>query len=163
MFYLFGHAPITDLLMYLSEKHTEAVYAHYVVRIGWILLGVFVLLLAGVFHLADRKIAKLAVWLVFCACIYFNYHRMISYSIEYVHFIQYIILAGILFYATRRHYIATAVICLVAGLLDEFSQTGWAEPLNWRDYGLNIVGTVAGLLLIWTIQGSRLVGRQEKQ
>jgi hypothetical protein len=163
MFYVFGHAPLTDLLMYLSKKYTEQVYAHYVLMIGWILLGIFLLLLAGVFHLADRRIAKLAAWLVFCAFIYFNYNRMISYSIEYVHFVQYMILAGILFYATRRNYVATAVICLVAGLLDELYQTGLAEPLNWRDYGLNTVGTVGGLLLIWTIQGSRLVGRQEKK
>ncbi len=153
MFYVFGHRPVSDVLMYLSDKHSEKVYAHYVVMTGKILLAVFFLLLAGVLHRATQKAAKLFAWLLLVALVYVNYHRMVSYSVEYVHFIQYFILTVVLFYATGRNPVVTAVISLMAGVLDESYQTGWVEPINWRDCVLNMVGTASGFLFVWTMQG----------
>ena len=152
LFFLYGHKPVSDFCYYLVDKYTEEAYGYYVRYAGAILAALFALFIAWVLFLSQNKSIKLTVWAVSGILMAVLYNRLVVYSIEYIHFIQYVGLTYLLFYACNRKYPPAIILSLALGLLDEYIQTKGLAPINWRDVLLNAVGTAWGILLVMTMK-----------
>lgn len=156
VFYLLGHIPVSEFCYYLRDTYSFAVYQYYILLTGKMLLGLLIVGILWQLKTTQNRLLKIGLWLSFLLGVGYFYHDLIVFDIEYIHFIQYCVLTVVLFHAFKKRYWLALLLGFGLGVLDELYQAYHPPvPLNWRDVLLNILGAVAGGLVLLTVEKNK--------
>jgi hypothetical protein len=150
------HDEVTTLMIKLRNTLGRDAYNSY---IAWIFL---VILLAFVAHLAyyigkeSRKKLYYTLAAGVSILMVISFRVIMVYSIEAIHFLEYCMLALLLF-PVLKSYGDTVFLVAILGTLDEMFQYRFLTPdfeyFDFNDCFLNLVGAGAGAVLIFTTAG----------
>ncbi len=156
VFYLIGHIPVSEFCYYLRDTYSFAVYQYYILLTGKSLLMLLIVWLVWQLKTTQKRLQKTGLWLIFLLGVGYFYHDLIVFDIEYIHFIQYCSLTVVFFQALKKRYWIALLLSLGLGFLDELYQAYHPSgPLNWRDVLLNVLGVVAGGLVLLTVEKNK--------
>jgi hypothetical protein len=159
------HDEITTLAIKLRNAIGRDRYNDYLAYGFLVLLLVFLALLFYKSLKGPHRILKTSLSIIVTAMMVVSFRLLMVYSIEAIHFVEYMIVA-ILLVPVLRSYGETVFWVTLLGILDELFQYRYLTPtfeyFDFNDITLNLIGAGAGVLVVFVFSGSAIELRQIK-
>lgn len=146
------HEAITELAIRLRNAIGRD---HYNAYLAYGFLSVLLVVLSFLFYHSlkgPQKYLKITLSFILTAMIVFSFRFLMVYSIEAIHFVEYMLVAIILL-PVLRSYGGTVFWITILGILDELFQYRFLTPnfeyLDFNDIILNLLGAGAGVLVVF--------------
>lgn len=153
------HDEVTQLAIRLRNAVGRDLYNAYLADFFVVLLLVVLALLA--WHIARSR----RIWLnsilvsVIAGLMIFSFQYLLTYSIEAIHFVEYMIVA-ILLFPVLRSYGETVFWVMILGILDELFQYFFLVPefeyFDFNDNFLNLLGAATGAIAVFVLAGDAI-------
>lgn len=159
------HDEITGLVIKLRNNVGRDQYNDYFAY-GFLAHMIIVLIIMIYYSLRERqKLLKLSLVAVISALSLVSYRVLMTYNIEAIHFVEYMLLAMILM-PVIRSYGETVFWVTILGILDELFQYRFLTPnfeyFDFNDNILNLIGAGAGVVMIFILGGDAVQLRKMK-
>jgi hypothetical protein len=146
------HQLITDLAIRLRNAIGRDRYNEY---LAYSFLALLMIVVAMLFYHSFRsrqRYVKLAFSVGVTALIVFSFRFLMVYSIEAIHFVEYMLVA-VLLLTVLKSYGETVFWVTILGILDELFQYRFLNPtfeyLDFNDITLNLLGAGAGAVIVF--------------
>jgi hypothetical protein len=151
------HDEITTLAIKLRNAIGRDRYNNYLAYGFLVLLLVFLALLFYKSLKGPHRILKTSLSIIVTALMVVSFRLLMVYSIEAIHFVEYMIVA-ILLVPVLRSYGETVFWVTLLGILDELFQYRYLTPtfeyFDFNDITLNLIGAGAGVLVVFVFCGN---------
>lgn len=153
------HDEVTQLAIKFRNAVGRDLYNAYLADFFVVLLLVMLALLA--WHIArSRRIWLNSILVVIIAgLMVFSFRFLMTYSIEAIHFVEYMIVA-ILLFPVLRSYGETVFWVMILGILDELFQYFFLVPefeyFDFNDNFLNLLGVATGAIAVFVLAGEAI-------
>lgn len=149
------HKEVSRVFDWLSKELSFEVYNNIAFGTSLFLAAAFFAFVLFNIRKGDRRRLKISYWLFTALLVGASYKTLIVFNVESIHFVQYAVLALLVFPLAMR-YGETVLWCTLLGALDE----GYQYFVLYRDYNdvyfdfndilLNLVGAGIGALILFT-------------
>jgi hypothetical protein len=159
------HEAITELAIRLRNAIGRDKYNEYLAYSFLALLLAFIAFLCYHIFKSRQRYLKLALLAIVTALIVFSFRFLMVYSIEAIHFVEYMLVAIILL-PVLRSYGETVFWVTILGILDELFQYRFLTPnfeyLDFNDITLNLLGAGAGALSVYVFSSDAITLKRFK-
>jgi hypothetical protein len=159
------HDEITSLAIRLRNAIGRDSYNDYLAYGFLAFLLVFIFLLIHQSLKGPQRILKTSLSIIVAAMTVVSFRLFMTYSIEAIHFVEYMIVA-VLLMPVLRSYGETVFWVTILGILDELFQYRFLTPtfeyFDFNDITLNLIGAGAGVLVVFIFRGTAIELRQTK-
>jgi hypothetical protein len=148
------HQVITDLAIKLRNAIGRDRYNEYIAYFFLFLLLVTLVIYCYYSLKGRQKFLKSALFVIIIALMVISFKYLMTYSIEAIHFPEYMLVA-ILLIPVLRSYGETVFWVTILGIMDELFQYIFLVPdfdyLDFNDIILNLIGAGAGAIMIFNL------------
>lgn len=155
-----GHKEVSKIFDWLSKELSFEIYNDIMFKVSIFLAVTFFAFVLFRIRNGNRRLLKITYWLFTALLVGVSYKMLIVFNVETIHFLQYAILALLVFPLIMR-YGDTVFWCTLLGALDEGYQyfvlyrDNNEVYFDFNDILLNLVGAGMGVLILFTLTDAK--------